>query len=56
MLWNLFIDSITNWTRVFCNILAFVVPYTIYKINLKLHEHGDPPWKKDEAEENEGAN
>ncbi len=40
-------ESITEPLRVFCNILAFAVPYVIYKINLRLHEYGDPPWKKE---------
>lgn len=39
--------SVTDGPRVLCNILAFMVPYMIYKVNLKLHETGDPPWKKD---------
>ena len=30
-----------------CTVLAFVVPYSVYKINQKLHENGDPAWKKD---------
>lgn len=47
---NLFIQSITEPLRVFCNILAFVVPYVIYKINFRLHEYGDPPWKKGKAD------
>lgn len=34
-----------------CMSLAFLIPYFIYKVNQKLHEHGDPPWKKEEQEE-----
>ncbi|MBM7601539.1 hypothetical protein JOC34_003964 [Virgibacillus halotolerans] len=30
-----------------CTILAFVIPFIIYQVNQKLHEHGDPPWMKD---------
>jgi hypothetical protein len=33
-----------------CTILSFVIPYIFYKVNSKLHEHGDPPWKKNEQE------
>lgn len=50
-MWYLFIESITSSLRVFCNVLAFVVPYAVYKVNQKLHEAGDPPWKRDEEEE-----
>lgn len=45
---RLFMESITEPLRVFCNILAFVVPYVIYKVNNRLHEYGDPPWKKED--------
>lgn len=31
---------------IFCTMLAFFVPFSVYKINQKLHEYGDPPWKK----------
>jgi len=47
---NMFIQSITDFLRVVCNILAFVIPYVIYKINVHLHKVGDPPWK---AEDND---
>ena len=30
-----------------CAFLSFMVPYLIYKVNTKLHEYGDPPWKKE---------
>ncbi|HLR71072.1 MAG TPA: hypothetical protein VK085_06535 [Pseudogracilibacillus sp.] len=50
-MWNLFMESITDKLRVFCTILAFIIPYGIYKINNRLHEYGDPPWKKKEAKE-----
>lgn len=42
---RLFIESITDPLRVVCNLLAFLIPYVVYKINNRLHEHGDPPWK-----------
>jgi len=29
-------------------VLAFLVPYIVYKVNQKLHQYGDPPWKKEE--------
>lgn len=48
---KLLMESITDPLRVFCNILAFLVPYTIYKVNVHLRKYGDPPWKKDEMNE-----
>ena len=30
-----------------CTFLSFMVPFLIYKVNSKLHEYGDPPWKKE---------
>jgi len=33
-----------------CTVLTFVIPYSIYKINGKLHDIGDPPWKKEDRE------
>lgn len=47
---RLFIESITDPLRIVCNVLAFAIPYSVYKINIRLHEYGDPPWKKDEKE------
>lgn len=46
---SLFLQSVTEPLRVSCTILAFIIPYVIYKINLKLHEYGDPPWKKEDT-------
>lgn len=31
---------------IICTVLAFLIPYLTNKINEKLHEYGDPPWKK----------
>jgi hypothetical protein len=33
-----------------CAMLSVVIPLTIYFINKKLHEMGDPPWKKNNDE------
>jgi len=51
LVWELFIESITDKLRMFCMLLAFAVPYSVYKINNYLHEKGDPPWKRDKAED-----
>lgn len=48
---SMFIQSITDPLRVVCNILAFVIPYSIYKANAYLHKIGDPPWKADEKDQ-----
>jgi hypothetical protein len=29
-------------------VLSVLLPWAIYKINQKLHKYGDPPWKKEE--------
>ncbi|MFD2760242.1 hypothetical protein [Lentibacillus juripiscarius] len=46
-MWSMLLDRIPDvW--VFLNALfVFIIPYTIYKVNQKLHQHGDPPWKKE---------
>src|SRR5699024_12280200 len=36
------------WLSIFCNILVFVIPYFVYKINNRLHEYGDPSWKRED--------
>lgn len=50
-MWQLFVESLTDGIRVTCNILVFAIPYVVYKTNQKLHEKGDPPWKKEEEVE-----
>lgn len=50
-MWELFYENITDWLKTFCTILAFVIPFAIYKINNKLHEYADPPWKRQENRE-----
>lgn len=45
---ELFIQSITDPLRVACNLLAFVIPYVVYRINTHLHQIGNPPWKSEE--------
>lgn len=32
----------------YCTLIAFFLPLITYKVNQKLHEQGDPPWKKEE--------
>lgn len=33
---------------IICTVLSFLIPYSVYKINTKLHDIGDPPWKKED--------
>ncbi|WP_058304105.1 hypothetical protein [Gorillibacterium timonense] len=28
-------------------VLAFLIPYAVYRVNQLLHQYGDPPWKKE---------
>lgn len=35
---------------VLCTVLSFFIPFFIYRVTQKLHELGDPPWKKDKHE------
>lgn len=43
----MFVEYMTDWLRMLCTILAFAIPFTVYKVNIRLHEYGDPPWKHD---------
>lgn len=52
-MWELLIQSITDKLRVLCNVLSFIIPYTVYKLNVKLHELGDAPWQRKESGNNE---
>ena len=47
---DLFIGFLPGKLILICTIIAFVVPYSVYKINEKLHEDGDPAWKKADRE------
>lgn len=33
-----------------CTGLSLAIPMLVYYINQKLHEYGDPPWKKNEQD------
>ncbi|GGA76043.1 hypothetical protein GCM10008025_19620 [Ornithinibacillus halotolerans] len=46
-MWDVLFGLLPKNLIIICTILAFLVPYGVYKINQKLHEAGDPPWKKD---------
>ncbi|WP_176555774.1 hypothetical protein [Virgibacillus ndiopensis] len=47
-MWDKYMGGLADSLVIFCTVLAFLIPFTIYKLNRKLHGFGDPPWKKDE--------
>lgn len=48
-MWDTLMGFLPNNLVLLCTILSFVIPYLIYKINQKLHEYGDPSWKKNNS-------
>jgi len=50
-LWHMITERLPDMTVYLTTVIAFILPYSIYKINDKLHERGDPPWKKDEEQD-----
>lgn len=48
---NLFWQSITDPLRITCNVLAFIIPYVVYRLNVRLQRYGNPPWKKEQNEQ-----
>lgn len=49
-------ESITDPLRITCNLLAFLIPYVVYKLNRRLHKYGDPTWKQEEMKQSEEEN
>jgi hypothetical protein len=47
MTWDMIFGYIPPGGVWFSALLTVVIPLTIYFINKKLHELGDPPWKQD---------
>ncbi|MCT2536450.1 hypothetical protein NC661_03675 [Aquibacillus koreensis] len=47
-MWNFIIERMPGTLSIICTVLAYLIPYTVYKINKTLHKYGDPPWMKDE--------
>lgn len=50
-MWHMIMERIPTMMGFFCMLLAFFVPFIIYKVNQKMHMDGDPPWKKEEQGE-----
>lgn len=45
-MWGVVFQGVINWLSIVCTVLSFVIPYTVYKVNRRLHDYGDPPWKR----------
>lgn len=43
---QLIIDRIPSILTMICTIFAYIIPVGVYKINKKIHENYDPPWKQ----------
>jgi len=54
-MWENIIGFLPNKLILICTVLSFLIPYSIYKINAKLHEIGDPPWKREEEQINQSS-
>ncbi|MGY0694615.1 hypothetical protein ACW2QC_17850 [Virgibacillus sp. FSP13] len=52
-MWKDILGLLNETTLIVCAVLAFLVPFITYKINRKLHNFGDPPWKKEEKGKDE---
>jgi hypothetical protein len=47
-MWQTIVERIILTPLEFAGIaLAFIIPFTIYKINQIIHKDMDPPWKKE---------
>ncbi|MDM5333855.1 hypothetical protein QUF56_11510 [Ureibacillus composti] len=51
---NIITERISGLT-ILCTFLAFVIPFTIYKINEKIHMSTDPPWKQEDRKNQESS-
>lgn len=47
-MWNMISERIPDMRVLMYTAAAFIIPYCMYKLNLKIHRIGDPPWKKEE--------
>ncbi|WP_171038163.1 hypothetical protein [Aquibacillus sediminis] len=50
-MWNIIVERLPDTLSIVCIVLAFVIPYSINKINQTLHKYGDPPWKQQGKQE-----
>ena len=49
-MWDYIMNNLPDGITIFCSILAFVIPYVIYKVNQMLHAAADPPWRKEDMD------
>ncbi|HLR69295.1 hypothetical protein [Virgibacillus alimentarius] len=49
-MWDKIIGVLPEKMVLICTVLSFLIPYGIYKINSKLHEYGDPGWKREDEQ------
>lgn len=49
-MWNFIVEHFPSFSQWMYTFLSFIVPFIVYKVNLKFHETMDPPWKKEEQE------
>ena len=47
-MWNIILEHLPGKLTIICTILAYVIPFSVYKINRKLHKDNNPPWKKEQ--------
>lgn len=50
MMMNFIEERIPGMFTIVCTLLAFLIPYLVYKINEKIHLNVDPPWKKEDRQ------
>ncbi|SDH67867.1 hypothetical protein [Alteribacillus bidgolensis] len=50
-MWEKIIDRLPSNMAFFSALLSLLLPMVIHKLNQKIHNYGDPPWKKQEKSE-----
>lgn len=45
-MWERIVGRLPSNMIMFSAILSVVIPMVIYKLNQKIHQYGDPPWRK----------
>ncbi|NLY79741.1 MAG: hypothetical protein GX072_07590 [Lysinibacillus sp.] len=46
------VERFPGMYTVVCTVLAFLIPFFVYKINERIHLNADPPWKKEDRQKN----
>lgn len=48
-MWNMITERLMlSFLEILCIVLAFLIPFGVYKINQAFHHNMDPPWKEKE--------